>query len=189
MFSIFAGFRKENWNDAGKFQDYIFAQHEARWSGINCPRDLHLALIAPCKEGFWIFTLWIPDSWSVEYGFRIAIISGIPDSLRCILYSKAQDSGFLSKNLLDSELHKQKFPDSGILYMEGRVVLESSRYWKHCDLATVLAQLEMRHLAVSNLTALFKTGVISVFDNSFMRMSNSWKMVNDWFHHIVSRIL
>ena len=51
---------------------------------------------------FWIpdSTLWIPDSnyripdlFLVELGFRIPIVSGIPDS-------KAQDSGF----------HQQKFP-------------------------------------------------------------------------------
>ena len=39
-------------------------------------------------------------SFSVELGFRIPIISGIPDSLSCIPDSKAQYSGF----------HKQKFP-------------------------------------------------------------------------------
>ena len=40
--------------------------------------------------------------WNI--GFRIPIVSGIPDSLCCIPDSKTQDSGF----------HKQKFPDSGI---------------------------------------------------------------------------
>ena len=64
----------------------------------------------------------------MEHGFRIPIVSGIPDSLSCIPDSKAQILDSSAKNLLDSELHKQKFPDSGILYMEGRVVLESSRY-------------------------------------------------------------
>ena len=39
-------------------------------------------------------------SFSVELKFRIPIVSGIPDSLNCILDSKALDSGF----------HKQKFP-------------------------------------------------------------------------------
>ena len=44
----------------------------------------------------------LPDSrsFSVELGFRIRIVSGIPDSYTCIPDSKAQDSGF----------HKQKFP-------------------------------------------------------------------------------
>ena len=50
---------------------------------------------------------WIPDSLWVELGFRIPIVSGIPNSLNCSLDSKAQDSGF----------HRQKFlgftnPDS-----------------------------------------------------------------------------
>ena len=35
------------------------------------------------------------QSWSVELGFWIPIVSGIPDSLGCIPDSKAQDSGFL----------------------------------------------------------------------------------------------
>ena len=60
-------------------------------------------------------------SFSVELGFRIRIVSGIPDSYTCIPDSKAQDSGF----------HKQKFPrfripnanisripGSGFLYMD-----------------------------------------------------------------------
>ena len=43
---------------------------------------------------------WIQDSLFVELGFRIAIVSWIPDSLSCFADSKAQDSG----------LHKQNFP-------------------------------------------------------------------------------
>ena len=39
----------------------------------------------------------------MELGFRIPIVSGIPDSLSCIPFSKAQDSGF----------HNSDFPDSG----------------------------------------------------------------------------
>ena len=39
-------------------------------------------------------------SFSVELGFRIPIVSGIPDSYSCIPDSKTQDSGF----------HKQEFP-------------------------------------------------------------------------------
>ena len=37
---------------------------------------------------------WIPDSLSVELGFQIAIVGGIPDSLRWIPDSKAQDFWF-----------------------------------------------------------------------------------------------
>ena len=43
---------------------------------------------------------WIRDSLSMEFGFRIAIVRWIQDSLSCIPDSKAQDSRF----------HKQKFP-------------------------------------------------------------------------------
>ena len=64
--------------------------------------------VAPCNGiqdnlGFWIprrgFRIpdsryWIVDSLSVELGFRIQIVSGIPDSLSCILDFKAQDSRF-----------------------------------------------------------------------------------------------
>ena len=46
------------------------------------------------------------QSFSVDWlGFWILIVSGIPDSLSCILDSKAQDSGF----------HKQNFPEIRIL--------------------------------------------------------------------------
>ena len=70
-----------------------------------------LAHIAPCKEiqdslGFWILRCGfrIPgtgfQSLSVELGFWIPIVSGIPESLSCIPDSKTHDSGF----------HEQKFP-------------------------------------------------------------------------------
>ena len=52
---------------------------------------------------------WNPDSLSVELGFRIPIVSGIPDSSSCIPDSQAQDSGFHSKFFHDSEFHKKKF--------------------------------------------------------------------------------
>ena len=40
---------------------------------------------------------WIRDSLSLELGFLIPIVSGIPDSLSCIPDSKAQDSDSTSK--------------------------------------------------------------------------------------------
>ena len=46
------------------------------------------------------FQLLDPGSSSVELGFRIAIISGIPDYLSCVPDSKAQDSGFDKQNSL-----------------------------------------------------------------------------------------
>ena len=54
---------------------------------------------------------WILDSLSVELGFQIPIVSGIPDSLSCFLDSKAQDSG----------LHKQIFPDFGFPWLHGAI--------------------------------------------------------------------
>ena len=67
-------------------------------------------MVAPRKGiqdslGFWIpgCGFRIPgtgvQSLSVDYGFWIPILSGIPDSFSCILDSKAQDSRF----------HKHKF--------------------------------------------------------------------------------
>ena len=52
------------------------------------------------SPGFWIprRRFQIPGTWlhtfSVELGFWIPILCRIPDSLSCIPYSKAQDSGF-----------------------------------------------------------------------------------------------
>ena len=53
---------------------------------------------------------WIPDSLSVEPGFRMPIVNGISDSLTCIPDSKAKDLEFTSKNFPDSGFHEQKFP-------------------------------------------------------------------------------
>ena len=41
---------------------------------------------------------WNPVFLSVELGFQVPNLSGIPDSLSCIPDSKAQDSGFNKKN-------------------------------------------------------------------------------------------
>ena len=51
------------------------------------------------------FSLLDLKSFSVDFGFRIPIVSGILDSYSCIPDSKAQDSRF----------HKQKFLRFGIL--------------------------------------------------------------------------
>ena len=48
----------------------------------------------------------------MEDGFRIPLVSEIPDSLSFSPVSKALDSGFHSKNFLDSGLHQQKLPGS-----------------------------------------------------------------------------
>ena len=75
---------------------------------------VHCQYFAPCKgikdsSGFRIprcgfripdSNYRIPDLSLAELGFRIPIVSGIPDFYICIPDSKAQDSGF----------HQQKFP-------------------------------------------------------------------------------
>ena len=60
---------------------------------------------------------------SLELEFRIPIVSGIPDSLSSILYSKAQDFGSAGYIFPDSGLHKIKrvqIPESGFPYV-GRI--------------------------------------------------------------------
>ena len=54
---------------------------------------------------------------SLELGFRIPVVTGIPDSLSCIADSEAQGSGFQKHKLLDSGFQKQKFPESTFPYM------------------------------------------------------------------------
>ena len=62
----------------------------------------------------------------LDSGFQVldpgCFVSGpwIADSLSCIPDSKAQDSGFHGKNLLDSGFHEQKF--SGLPYMGWEIV-------------------------------------------------------------------
>ena len=63
----------------------------------------------PCKQALktaFDSTPWISDqSLSSELGFRIPVVSRIPESLSCI-------SGFQSPDF--SPFHKQKFPNSGM---------------------------------------------------------------------------
>ena len=68
---------------------------------------------------------------SVELGFWIPIISGILDSLCCIPDSKAQDSGFHSKNLLDFWFQKQKFARFQN-HLHG-ITLYFKKNWKECS--------------------------------------------------------
>ena len=61
------------------------------------------------------FHLLDSRSFSVELGFRIRIVSGIPDSHTRIPDSKAQDSGFHKQKISKIPDSKCKnFPDSGI---------------------------------------------------------------------------
>ena len=60
------------------------------------------------------------QSFSVELGFWIPFLSGIPDSLSCILGSKAQDSGFNEQNFPGIRILQAKIshiPESRFLYM------------------------------------------------------------------------
>ena len=59
---------------------------------------------------------------SLELGFRIPVVTGIPDSLSCIADSEAQGSGFQKHKLLDSGFQKQKFPESTFPYMVQKLV-------------------------------------------------------------------
>ena len=107
-----------------------------------CLRRINVTIVSPhvresktvLDSGFHAvdsgFQLLVSRSYTVELGFRIPIVRGIPDSDSCIPDSKAQDSGF----------HKQKFPrfrilhakisripESGFPYM-GRIVCASGVY-------------------------------------------------------------
>ena len=55
----------------------------------------------------------VSDSLSVELGFQIPIVSGIPDSLSCFLDSKANDSGLLKQIFPDSGFRRSVFPYMG----------------------------------------------------------------------------
>ena len=66
------------------------------------------------KGGAAVSVFQVLDSLSVKFGFLIPVSSGIPTSIWCIPESKAQDSGFHSKNWLDSVIHKPNLPDYGI---------------------------------------------------------------------------
>ena len=71
--------------------------------------------VAPCKGIQDSLGFWIPDHrlLSLELGFRIPVVSGIPDSLICIADYKVQDSGF----------QKQKYPGCRIPLNEERATL------------------------------------------------------------------
>ena len=58
--------------------------------------------LAPCKgiQDSLSFSITRYGFWILGIGFRIPIVSGIPDSLSCILDYKTHDPGF----------HKQSFP-------------------------------------------------------------------------------
>jgi len=83
------------------------AQRPIRYMTINLRQDratqLHSVIIETAPKSPFLSVK--NQCLSVELGFWIPIVRGIPDSLRCIPDSKAQDSRF----------HRQKFPGySGI---------------------------------------------------------------------------
>ena len=66
------------------------------------------------------FQLLGSRSYTVELGFRIPIVSGIPDSHSCIPDSKAQDSGFYKQKFPRFRILRAKIsriPESGFPYM------------------------------------------------------------------------
>ena len=61
------------------------------------------------------FEFQVLDSLSLKLGIRIAIVTGISDSLTCIPDSKAQESGSHNANFPDSKFQQPKIsriPDS-----------------------------------------------------------------------------
>ena len=71
------------------------------------------------------FQLQDSRSFSVELGFRIGIVSGIPDFYTCIPDSKAHDSGFHKQKLPRFRIPNAKIsqiPESGFLYMGREMV-------------------------------------------------------------------
>ena len=77
----------------------VYAKHGRHKASI-CLIQFDVARFRQNSLGFWILSpppYWIPDSLSVELGFRIPIVRGNLDSLSRIPDSSAHDSGFLSR--------------------------------------------------------------------------------------------
>ena len=108
-------------------------------------------MLTSCKGiqdslGLWIprCGFWIPgtgfQSLQVELGFWILIVSGIPDCLSCIPYSKTQDSGF----------HEQKFP--GFRNLDsltwGEDAIDLSLRWVFFKLTEDLPQIDVIYMYI-----------------------------------------
>ena len=80
------------------------------------------------------FQVLVPDFQSVELGFWIAIVSGIPDSLSCILDSNAQDSEVPQTKI--SRIPRSEFSYIGRveLYTGVRIKRISAKRWFHCTI-------------------------------------------------------
>ena len=98
--------------------------------------------VAPCKAIQDSLIFWIPRGGfqsSMKLGFWIPIFSGIPDSLRCIPDSKAQDSGFRIPQAKISRI-----PESILPYM-GRVTCgkQASMTFLHPSLSRLACERDL----------------------------------------------
>ena len=80
------------------------------------------------------FQVLVPDFQSVELGFWIAIVSGFPDFLSCILDSNAQDSEIPQTKI--SWIPRSEFSYIGRveLYTGVRIKRISAKRWFHCTI-------------------------------------------------------
>ena len=116
---------------------------------------------------------------SVELGFRIPMVSEIPDSLSCFLDSKAQDSGFHKQNLIPGfrfpqakpsrilDYTSKDLPDSGI-----RIPLHEASFSHRC-IFILYHSLFVDHWRIEDVTCpLVDTNFI--FECSTRYRAHSW---------------
>ena len=88
----------------------------------------------------------------MEFGFRILIASGIPDSLKSIRDSKAHDSRFL----------QQKFPGFPNNYVWGINLLASYQMRNTTRIIFLLKQQTQRHILYLYYYTLYSVSVFSL---------------------------
>ena len=88
----------------------------------------------------------------MEFGFRILIASGIPDSLKSIRDSKAHDSRFL----------QQKFPGFPNNYVWGINFLASYQMRNTTRISFLLKQQTQRHILYLYYYTLYSVSVFSL---------------------------
>ena len=116
----------------------------------------------------------------MELGFRIPIVSGIPDSLSCIPDSKAQDSGF----------HKPRFPgirnQDSITWGDSRSRENKSQNWLYfnlrdfspCDICTLFCDRQVKSklknivIRPHSLHTFTCRAIISFFADTFISIAN-----------------
>ena len=101
-------------------------------TAISIAKDSHVsmisrALFAPHKGIQDLDSI----QWILDFMYWIPIVSRSPESLSCIPDSKAQDSGFHSKNLLDFGFQKQNF--ARFWNSLHGVKLCFNKNWKECS--------------------------------------------------------